>query len=272
MPWVALEESGVPFTFAGGFQPAVTTLVDSVASFADAPYGGEWSVTFESVQDIRITTQQYSSSYDPAQDYSYFYWTGGQQLNTAAAGFPGPGDVTAFTPTPFEIAAVTIFNYGFEGSGHSNNIETYAFLIEVWEEPPPVPPAPEPCTEIGRVSRAYVSAHDRTRVHSTRLYPREKRCLVANFNGAIPAGRTIVTATWEMEVASSVSIASPSIVGRTAQVMIQACYRGMVGMRCQVVLDNGEIYNQLFVVQVLDGPYFGDEATAPGPTQVSVSV
>lgn len=140
MAWVPIEASGIAFTFNGGFLPVVTTMTDSVASLdgLEAPYGGEWSITLESEQRVRITTQQYSSSYDPSQQYSYFYWTGGQQLNTAAAGFPGPGDVTAFTPTPFEITDVINFNYGFEGSGHSNNIETYSFLVEVWVDDPVV--------------------------------------------------------------------------------------------------------------------------------------
>jgi hypothetical protein len=157
--------------------------------------------------------------------------------------------------------------FGDGGESTYNTVEATITINVLGVAPPPVA-----CDEIGRVSRAIVSAHNRTRVHNTRLYPREKRCLVANFNGAIPPGRSIVTATWEMEYASSVSIANPSIVGRSAQVMIQACYRGRQAMRCQVELDNGEIYNQLFLVEVLDGPYFTDEATAPGPTKVSVTV
>ncbi|KRG69130.1 hypothetical protein [Pseudoxanthomonas dokdonensis] len=128
------------------------------------------------------------------------------------------------------------------------------------------------CEEIGRVSRAYVSAHTRERVHSTRLYPTEKRCLVANFNGAIPPGRTIVTAQWKMESACSVAMSSASIYGRSAQVMVQGVYRGWAYIKAQVTLDNGEIYNQLFVVEVLEGPYFGDEnSLAAGPTELTAT-
>lgn len=132
----------------------------------------------------------------------------------------------------------------------------YRVTFEMFVEPEPVP---EPCEEIGRVSRAYVSAHTRTRVHSTRIYPTEKRCLVADFNGAIPVGRTITQVTWRMETAGSVAMSNPSVVGRAAQVMIQGTYRGWAAMKAQVTLDNGEIYNQLFHLEVVEGPYFGDE-------------
>lgn len=127
--------------------------------------------------------------------------------------------------------------------------------------------------DIGRVSHAYASAHDRTRVHSTRLYPREKRALVADFNGAIPRERTIVQAEWRMEVVCAAAMSNASIAAdqRSSQVMLQACYRGYTSIRCQVTLDNGEIYNQQFVIEVLAGPYFGDENTAAGPQVLTVT-
>lgn len=139
------------------------------------------------------------------------------------------------------------------------------FSISVDEAPPAT------CQELGRVTRAYVSAYNRTRVHQARLYPREKRCLIADFNGALPVGRTIVSATWNMEVAYAVAMSAATIDGREARVMIEAVYRGRVDMRCHVTLDNGEVYNQLFAVQVLPGPWFGDENTVAGPTQLTVT-
>lgn len=122
------------------------------------------------------------------------------------------------------------------------------------------------CEEIGRVTRAYVSAYSRSRVHSSRLYPNEKRCLVANFNGAIPKGRRIVRAEWRMETAYAVAMSSPGIdKGREATVVIEAAARGDAAIRCQVTLENGEVYNQLFAVEVLAGPWFGTENTSAGP-------
>ena len=136
MAWVPIQSSGVSFTFSD-FGSAETAIVDSVATLlSEAPYGGAWSITFESETLVRVTTQQYSSSYNPSQQYSYFYWVGGQQINTSAASYPGPGNVTTFEPTPFEITGASSFSYGLEGGGRSYNIETYSFLIEVWVEPP----------------------------------------------------------------------------------------------------------------------------------------
>lgn len=128
-------------------------------------------------------------------------------------------------------------------------------------------------SDIGRVSRAYVSAHDRTRVHDTRLYPRETRALVANFNGAIAKGLTIASATWELDVICSVGMSGGEISedGRTAQIMVTGCYRGWAVIRCQATLSNGEVFPKLFRVQVLDGPYYSDEATAAGPQKITVT-
>lgn len=149
-----------------------------------------------------------------------------------------------------------------------------SFIPEYWIEPAPEPdpPAPEPtpCEELGRVSRAYVSAHDRTRVHGLNLYSRERRCLVANFNGAIPKARTIASAVWDMESPCAVGMSGAAIVGREAQVMLSAVRDGVEWIRCEVTLDNGEVYNQLFRVEVLAGPQFGDTGTA-GPSRLTAT-
>lgn len=128
-------------------------------------------------------------------------------------------------------------------------------------------------TEIGRISTAYVSAHDRTRVHDTRLGPRETRPLKAVFNGAIAKGLTIASVTWEMDVVCSVAMSDGSITdgGRSAEVMITACFVGWTVIRCQATLSNGQKMPQLFRVQVMDGPYFSDEATAAGPQKITVN-
>lgn len=123
--------------------------------------------------------------------------------------------------------------------------------------------------EIGRATRAYVSAHNRTRVHAVRLYPREKRCLVADFNGALPAVRSITSAVWDVDPAVAVAIADAAISDREAQVTVTAVWRGCDAIRCEVTLDSGEVYNQLFQVAVLDGPCFGDASGPTGPTRLT---
>ena len=128
------------------------------------------------------------------------------------------------------------------------------------------------CEEIGRVSRAYVSAHNRTRVHLTQLFPNEKRCLVANLNGAVAKSRTIKRVEWRLDQTGLVAMSDGSIDGRKreAQVTIQARYYGTAAVRCEMTLDNGENYVQMFRVVVQDGPSFGDSQLAGGPSAIVV--
>lgn len=126
--------------------------------------------------------------------------------------------------------------------------------------------------EIGQVSRANVSAHTRARIHYTRIYPTEKRALVANFNGIIPAGAAITQAQWRMEYAFAVAMINATATTRETQVMVQGVYRGRASIKAQVTIDNGDTYNQLFVVEVEAGPWFGDEASQnSGPTVLNAT-
>lgn len=173
-------------------------------------------------------------------------------------------------PIVFDLAVSGSAAIGF---GHDPDGTSSPYSIDALLTPSAVEPQLAACEEIGRETRAYVSAHTRARVHSSRLYPNERRCLVANFNGAIPASRTIVTAQWDMEVPLSVAMSSPRITadGRTAELMIDATYRGDACIRCQVTLDNGEVYNQLFHIEVVEGSWFGTEQSVAGPSRLVVT-
>lgn len=124
---------------------------------------------------------------------------------------------------------------------------------------------------LGRASRAYVSAYDRGRVVSVRLYPQETRQLVSDFNGALEAGRTISQAVWDMYILGYASMTSGAIDDRQTSVLLTASYRGQVALRCQVTLDNGEVMNQLFAIEVLDGPIWDGDPPASGPSRITVS-
>lgn len=144
------------------------------------------------------------------------------------------------------------------------------FELDVPEPPPPVPT----CQELGRATRAYVSAYDRSRVHQSRLYRFEKRCFVANFNGALPPGRTIATATWRIDAPEIGVISNPQISddGRESSVMFASQLGGWANMRCEVTLDNGEIYNQVFRVNVREASwFFNDPPSQSGPFSVTVT-
>lgn len=122
------------------------------------------------------------------------------------------------------------------------------------------------CTELGLVTRANVSAYQRGRVHHSRLVRGEKRCLVANFNGAVDPARTITGVTWRCEqpyyvgMANARIIASGKFAYREAAVDITAQLQGYAWLKCEATLDNGELYTQVFTVLVMATPYFYGEA------------
>lgn len=130
------------------------------------------------------------------------------------------------------------------------------------------------CNEYGRTTRAYVSGYNRTMVHVGKLVRGEKRCLVANFNGAIPKGRVIVSATWRTTQNWAAILNDAKIIesGRTTSVNMSAGWGGPALVKAEVTLDNGEIYNQVFRIDVQTAPYFQGEANpVSGTTEITVT-
>jgi hypothetical protein len=123
------------------------------------------------------------------------------------------------------------------------------------------------CDEIGRATRCYVSAHDRTRVHDSRLIRGEKRCLVADYNGAISSGRIIASITWRCFDGYAVVMSNARVLSglRQAAVDITASWPGCDWLQCEATLDNGEVYIQRFRVGVRDYPCFDVLPTTSGP-------
>ena len=105
---------------------------------------------------------------------------------------------------------------------------TFTFNVEIDVAAPVPPPDPvEPaadCEEHGRATRAYVSGYQRTRIHRARLVRGERRCLIADFNGAIPAGRTITSVTWRTNQPAGAILSDAGIVvgGRKVRVDLTA--------------------------------------------------
>lgn len=127
-------------------------------------------------------------------------------------------------------------------------------------------------TDLGRETRAYVSAFDRTRVHQSRLYRFEKRRLVANFR-ALLGERQIRCATWRIDCPEIGVISDPQISDDAVEtsVMFAAQLGGCATVRCEITLDSGEIYNQVFRVQVREASWFVDDPpTQSGPFSVTV--
>lgn len=124
------------------------------------------------------------------------------------------------------------------------------------------------CDEIGPVSKANVSAYHRTRVHDIRLMMGEKRCLVANLNGAVGKGHTITTVTWRTDFGYVAVIANARIQSdsRSAALDVTANWLGDSIIRCEATLDNGEVYIQTFHVSVSGDPIFMPSQSTSGPT------
>ncbi len=147
---------------------------------------------------------------------------------------------------------------------------TIAFTPQVWTDGPEPPPA-TPCEELGRVTRVYVSGYQRTRIHESRIHRGERRCLVANFNGAIPSSRTIASATWRTYANNTAGMANARIVGRDVMIDLEGLYAGCAPIRLEATLDNGERYVQEFVVRVEDIGWFpGEPQPSAGPTTLTV--
>lgn len=132
----------------------------------------------------------------------------------------------------------------------------------------PIPP----CTELGRVTRCYVNAYQRGRIHESRLVRGEYRCLVANFHGAVDLARTIVSVTWKCQqpYAAVMSNARIETSAREVAVDVLAQLPGCAWLKCLATFDNGEVYTQLFRVLVSDAAWFDDmAAAAAGPMSLT---
>lgn len=129
-------------------------------------------------------------------------------------------------------------------------------------------------TDIGRASRAYVSAYELARVQQVRMYRFARRQLIANFNGALPVGWLITSATWRTDAPEVGVISDPQISEnqRETSVMFASQLGGWANIRAEVTLDNGEIYNQVYRVEVREASYFFDDPpSVVGPYSVTVA-
>lgn len=131
-----------------------------------------------------------------------------------------------------------------------------------------------PCDEVGFATRARVSAYQRNRTTVSNLVRGESRCLIADFNGVLSRSRSIVSGVWQCDQYNAVQMSNASGDARTAQVTIATPMNGRARLKVTVTLDNGEIYNHVFVVFVRGQPWFPGE-TGPfpnGPATLSFTV
>lgn len=126
--------------------------------------------------------------------------------------------------------------------------------------------------DLGRTTTAYVSGYDRTRVHVANLVRGEQRTLLANFNATVPVGSTIASATWRTTQNWVALMSGGTIDGRTTSVDLQAGWGGLALVKAEVTLDTGEVYNQVFRIQVQSAPYFCNESyPTSGPREIVIT-
>lgn len=125
-------------------------------------------------------------------------------------------------------------------------------------------------SDMGRATRNIVSGYSRERVFQANLYAFERRELVTDFNGAIPAGVSIVRAVWNTQDTLPVAMSDPSINpgGRSCKVMLQAQVDGFSCIRLDAELSNGERYSQWHVIRILPARYMSGDTWVNGPSQL----
>jgi len=170
-----------------------------------------------------------------------------------------------YTPTP-NFAGFDSFTYTGTSGGVTSSPATISITVD----------AVAPCQELGRTTRNYVSGYTLSRQAVTRVRRQAKRCVIANFNGALPAGRTIVSARWETTSPWSVYMSNPRIAHGQRETMIDISFNfaGWGGVLCTVTLDNGELYNAEFSFTVIDSPLYPSATydTNNGPYRLDVSI
>lgn len=264
MTWRPIAESGVPFEFNDTFG---TVSISGSTVTAPLNSGPAWNIVIgdgSTDYNIRVTVQSYDSQVVFLDDPSAFRFelAGGGDTTVTNE---NTGTTTEFSPNPV-LGVGRIVDY-IPGSGvETSRDEAYSMLVEI--------EAAETCQEHGRTTRAYVSGYSLDRVQVVRAVRTQRRCLVADFNGAIDKNRQIVRVTWRC-TAPWITILSDAAIssdGRKAQVTATLGNCGFGHVKCSVELDNGEIYLQMFEVRVVDAPYFAEPYQAPGPYELSASV
>lgn len=132
------------------------------------------------------------------------------------------------------------------------------------------------CRELGRTTRQYVTGYALARPAITRVRRSATRCVVANFNGALPLGRVIVAVRWETTSPWAILMtrAQIDLNQRSSTCEVTFNFAGWGGLLCTATLDNGEVYNCEFSFTVVDSPLYpsADYPTINGPFRLDATV
>jgi len=113
-------------------------------------------------------------------------------------------------------------------------------------------------TDLGRVTRGFVSGYTAARTEIRRIRRYSKRQLVANFNGAMEPGRLITQVRWDCTSPWSTAMSNARVLTKQRQAAVDVAfnYAGAAALQCTVTLDNDEVLSQEFHYTVTDAPIY----------------
>ena len=177
---------------------------------------------------------------------------------------------------PLQAGDIVTINYNQQYVGSYNADMVLTPAPDPTPAPAPAPPTPpEWCMELGRATRCYVSGFQRDRIHEASLVRGESRCLIADFNGALPKGQLIVKATWRCwnGIVGVMSNARIKDDQRETAIDLLAALPGGGMVKCEVTNDHGDACTQLFRILVRGGYWFeGEQGPAQGPSTLTVEI
>lgn len=127
-------------------------------------------------------------------------------------------------------------------------------------------------SDMGRVTRNIVSGYQRDRVFRSSLYASESRQLVTDFNGAMPADRSIVQAVWQTWENQCIAMGPAEVSERSVQIRVAAQYSGRSRIKLDVTLDNGDVFSAWHIIRVMGAPYFDNPGWVTGPRKVVATI
>lgn len=289
--WTPIAESGVAFTFTsyktgGSLSMTGSTILanSAVRSSYNSPL---FTLATNTDANVRVTFQTYGTTgqfitgqaYAPAKFVSdplgvpTLIQRNGAAPYPAANWTPATGPQTAWTPSQTVIPMLAGQPIGyFQGATQSDPVvppEVFSLLVEAYVD------TPGKCNEYGRTTRGYVSGYQMARTQVIRVARRQKRCLVADFNGAIPPARTIASVVWMATDPWSTVMSNARIEGgrRSVAVDVDFNYGGRSGINASATLDNGEVYSYNFAVSVVNQPLYPSEtySMTAGPDSLTAT-
>ncbi len=126
---------------------------------------------------------------------------------------------------------------------------------------------------MSRNDTVYASRYSRTPVQVSQFYPNEARTITVDFNGAMDADRLIESATFKTFQRNTVVMSDPTLTDdqRKANLKIKAQIGGPAVVQCTAVLDNGDVLNQQWRIEVTPTQIYTGTTWDQGPDTITVT-